>query len=109
MTTGNRVGTFLMWVGGFFLLMFVFSIIALQPALLLLVTGAPAFGLGIFLWIGSPKPKSAPSGRFRVLQKKKKAPPAAPPAGSAKPPRFRVPGFFGSRHKSNDKDKEKNK
>jgi len=104
MTIRNRIGTFLMWAGGFFLLLFIFSIIALQPALLLLVIGAPAFLLGVFLWLRDPKPQAPASGRFRVLQKKKKAPPA--PGGK---PRARWPGFFGSRQKSKDKDKDKEK
>jgi predicted membrane channel-forming protein YqfA (hemolysin III family) len=65
----NKLGLFLLVVGGTFLVLFVLSITAKSPEYNLLVLGGLIFLFGSFLhWI-SPRQPSPPSDRFHSFKK----------------------------------------
>ncbi len=77
----NRIGTFFMLLGGFLLLLFIFSAQSTpgghSP---LFLWGAGSFFLGVFLWFRNPRPPGQPAERFRMFRRvNKKGKPGANP------------------------------
>ncbi len=88
----HRVGVFFLLLGGFLLLLFVFSAQSEPggvPALFL--WGVMFFFLGAILWWRSPKPPKQPAERFRLLRQagKKKGKSGITPANREKDQRRR--------------------
>jgi hypothetical protein len=70
----NRVGSFFMIVGGFLVLLFMFSLQAGEGGRAsYLLWGLGLFVLGVILWWRGPKPPPHPSNRFRLFKREKKA------------------------------------
>ena len=67
----NRVGNFFILIGLFLIGLFVLSDVAKAPTCGFFIAGALFLGVGISLWIKSPRPPSPPSGRFRVLKNRR--------------------------------------
>ncbi len=66
----NRIGTFLMLLGGFLLLLFVFSAQEAQGGYYpLFLWGAGLFFLGVFLWFRNPRPPGQTAERFRIFRR----------------------------------------
>jgi hypothetical protein len=70
----NKIGSFLLLVGGTFLVLFILSIAANSPDYNLLVLGGLIFLFGFFFhWI-SPRPAPPPNDRFRSIKKLRERP-----------------------------------
>ncbi|MFZ6021784.1 MAG: hypothetical protein ACOYXO_19470 [Chloroflexota bacterium] len=88
----NRVGVFFLLVGGFLLLLFVFSAQSETGGVsALFLWGVIFFFLGAILWWRSPKPPKQPVERFRLLRQagKKKGKGGETPATREKDQRRR--------------------
>jgi predicted membrane channel-forming protein YqfA (hemolysin III family) len=66
----RKIGSFILLVGGTFLVLFVLSIAANAVDYNLLVSGGLIFLFGLFFYWISPRQPSAPSERFRSIRKK---------------------------------------
>jgi len=67
----NKIGSFLLVVGGTFLVLFVLSIVAKSVVYNLLLLGGLIFLFGLFFHWVSPRQPSTPSDRFHSFKKLK--------------------------------------
>ncbi len=65
----NKIGSFLLLVGGTFLVLFILSISAHAPDFNLLVMGGLIFLFGFFFHWVSPRPEPPSNDRFHTIKK----------------------------------------